>query len=146
MTRDLLALADWLEEHGITHVAMESTGVYWKPIFNLFESHDFTLLVINAHHLKAVPGRKTDVKDAEWIAGRPLGSMLWHGLLQASHIPSRADREVRELVRYRKTLIRERSAEVNRVQKVLEGANIKLASVASNVLLIRHAMLGVARC
>jgi transposase len=71
MTRDLLALADWLEEHGITHVAMESTGVYWKPIFNLFESHDFTLLVINAHHLKAVPGRKTDVKDAEWIAGRP---------------------------------------------------------------------------
>jgi transposase len=145
MTRDLLALADWLEEHGITHVAMESTGVYWKPIFNLFESHDFTLLVINAHHLKAVPGRKTDVKDAEWIAGRPLGSMLRHGLLQASHIPSRADREVRELMRYRKTLIRERSAEVNRVQKVLEGANIKLASVASNVLLIRHAMLGVAR-
>ncbi len=129
MTRDLLGLADWLEEHGITHVAMESTGVYWKPIYNLFESHDFTLLVVNAHHLKAVPGRKTDVKDAEWIA-----QLLRHGLLQASHIPSRADREVRELVRYRKTLIRERSAEVNRIQKVLEGANIKLASVASNVL------------
>jgi transposase len=126
MTRDLIGLADWLEEHGITHVAMESTGVYWKPIYNLFEGHDFTLLVVNARHLKAVPGRKTDVKDAEWIA-----QLLRHGLLQASHIPSRADREVRELVRYRKTLIRERSAEVNRVQKVLEGANIKLASVAS---------------
>lgn len=129
MTADLLALADWLEAKGVTHVAMESTGVYWKPIYNLLEGHDLALLVVNAQHIKAVPGRKTDVKDAEWIA-----DLLRHGLVRGSRIPDRGERELRELVRYRKSLIRERATAVNRVQKVLEGANIKLSSVATDVL------------
>jgi transposase len=128
MTVHLLELADWLEERGVTHVAIESTGVYWKPVYNLLEGCGVELLVVNAQHIKAVPGRKTDVKDAEWIA-----DLLRHGLLRGSYIPSREQRELRELVRYRKTLIRERSAEVNRLQKTLEGANIKLASVVSDV-------------
>ena len=128
MTNNLLRLGDWLREKGITHVAMESTGVYWKPIYNLLED-DFTLLVVNAHHIKAVPGRKTDVKDAEWIA-----DLLRHGLVQGSFIPDRPQRELRELVRYRRSLIQERSQVINRIQKVLEGANIKLSAVASNVV------------
>jgi transposase len=128
MTRGLLELGDWLQEAGCTQIAMESTGSFWKPVYNLLEGL-FTLVLINAQHLKAVPGRKTDVKDAEWIA-----DLLRHGLLRPSFIPSRPDRELRELTRYRTSLIHERAAEVNRVQKVLEGANIKLASVASNVL------------
>lgn len=128
ITRGLLELRDWLEAAGCTHVAMESTGSFWKPAYNLLEDA-FTLVVVNAQHLKAVPGRKTDVKDAEWIA-----DLLRHGLLRASFIPSRPDRELRELARYRTSLVRERVSEVNRVQKVLEGANIKLATVASNVL------------
>jgi transposase len=127
-TRSLLELGDWLQAAGCTHVAMESTGSYWKPIYNLLED-SFTLLLVNAQHLKAVPGRKTDVKDAEWIA-----DLLRHGLLRPSFVPSQPERELRELTRYRTSLIRERAAEVNRVQKVLEGANIKLASVASNVV------------
>jgi len=129
MTDDLETLAAWLEERGVTHVAMESTGVFWKPVYNVLETSELELLVVNAQHMKAVPGRKTDVKDAEWIA-----DLLRHGLLRASYVPSREERELRELVRYRKSLIRERAAEVNRVQKVLEGANIKLASVASDVM------------
>jgi len=129
MTRDLMGLADWLVERGVTHVAMESTGVYWKAPYNLLESFEFTLLVVNARDMKAVPGRKTDVKDAEWIA-----NLLKHGLLKASYIPSKEQRELRELVRYRRTLIRERSTVVNRIQKVLEGANIKLSCVVSDVL------------
>lgn len=129
MTGDLLMLGDWLESRGVTHVAMESTGVYWKPVYNVLEGYEFELLVVNAQHIKAVPGRKTDVKDAEWIA-----ELLRHGLLRGSYIPSRPERELRELVRYRKSLIRERSTVVNRIQKVLEGANIKLASVATDVL------------
>lgn len=128
MTKDLLALADWLAEHQVTHVAMESTGIYWKPIYNLLEE-DFTLLVVNAQHIKAVPGRKTDVKDAEWIA-----DLLGHGLLRGSYIPDRPQRELRELVRYRRSLVQQRAQGVNRIQKVLEGANIKLSSVASNVV------------
>ncbi len=128
MTRGLLDLGDWLEASGCTQVAMESTGSFWKPIYNLLEG-SFTVLVVNAQHMKAVPGRKTDVKDAEWIA-----DLLRHGLLQPSFIPDRPERELRELTRYRTTLIRERAAEVNRIQKVLEGANIKLASVATNVV------------
>ena len=128
MTRQLLTLSDWLGELGVTHVAMESTGVYWKPIVNLMEDR-FVVWVVNAHHIKAVPGRKTDVKDAEWIA-----DLLRHGLLQPSFIPERAQRELRELVRYRRSLVQERSREANRIQKVLEGANIKLGSVASDVL------------
>jgi transposase len=137
MTSDLLTLADWLTQAQCTHVAMESTGVYWKPIFNLLEGLGMTLLVVNAQHIKAVPGRKTDVKDAEWIA-----DLLRHGLLRGSFVPDRDQRELRELVRYRQSLIRERAREVNRIQKVLEGANIKLASVASNVMgKSGHAML-----
>ena len=128
MTGDLLALKEWLLGLGITHVAMESTGVYWKPIYNLLE-HTFTLLVVNAQHIKAVPGRKTDVKDAEWIA-----DLLRHGLLRGSFIPDRSVRELRELVRYRRTLIHDRSRIINRIQKTLEGANIKLASVATDVV------------
>lgn len=126
-TRELLALADWLAEEAITHVAMESTGSFWKPVHNILEDA-FELLVVNAAHIKAVPGRKTDVRDAEWIA-----DLLCHGLLRASFVPSRPEREFRELTRYRSALVRERASEINRVQKVLEGANIKLASVASEV-------------
>lgn len=127
MTRDLLALADWLAAAEVTHVAMESTGSYWKPVYNVLEGQ-FELLVVNARHIKAVPGRKTDVRDAEWIA-----DLLRHGLLRASFIPTRPERELRELTRYRWSLIRERASELNRIQKVLEGANIKLASVASQI-------------
>ena len=128
MTRELLHLADWLAAAGCTQVAMESTGSYWKPVYNILEV-SCTVLVVNAQHMKAVPGRKTDVKDAEWIA-----DLLRHGLLRPSFIPDRASRDLRELTRYRTSVIRERTAEVNRIQKVLEGANIKLASVASNVV------------
>lgn len=128
MTKELLALADWLMEQRVTHVAMESTGVFWKPIYNLLEE-DFTVLVVNARHMKAVPGRKTDVKDAEWIA-----DLLRHGLLRASFVPPRSLRDLRELVRHRRSLIRQRSQVINRIQKVLEGANIKLSAVASNVV------------
>mgnify|MGYP001254850004 CR=1 FL=1 len=128
MTKNLLMLADWLAEHRVTHVAMESTGVYWQPVYNLLEE-DFSLLVVNAQHIKAVPGRKTDVKDAEWIA-----DLLRHGLVRASFIPDRSHRELRELLRYRRNLIRQRSQVVSRIQKVLEGANIKLSSVASDVV------------
>jgi transposase len=128
MTEDLLALADWLRAGHVTHVAMESTGVYWKPVFNLLEE-EFEVLVVNAKHIKFVPGRKTDVKDAQWIA-----DLLQHGLLKASFIPDAPQRELRELVRYRMHLVEERTREVNRVHKVLEDANLKLSSVASNVL------------
>ena len=107
MTDDLLGLADWLAAEGVTHVAMESTGVFWKPLFNLLEDR-FQLLLVNARDIKQVPGRKTDVKDCEWIA-----DLLRHGLLKASFVPDRPQRELRELVRYRTTLVRERSAEVN---------------------------------
>jgi transposase len=128
MTSGLLELADWLVQGQVTHVAMASTGVFWKPVYNLLEGLDLTLLVVNARHIKAVPGRKTDVKDAEWIA-----DLLRHGLLRGSYIPDRPQRELRELVRYRRNLVRERSWVINRIQQVLEGANIKLSSVASDV-------------
>jgi transposase len=128
MTKDLLKLADWLERERVTHIAMESTGVYWKPLFNLLEDH-FTVLVVNAQHIKAVPGRKTDMKDAEWIA-----ELLRHGLVRPSFIPDRPQRELRELTRYRRSLLQQRSQVINRIQKVLEGANIKLASVAADVV------------
>lgn len=129
MTEDLLALADWLTERRVSHVAMESTGVYWKPIYNLLEGTGLTLLVVNARHIKAVPGRKTDVRDAEWIA-----DLLRHGLLRGSFIPDRPQRELREIVRYRRRLIEERSREAERLHKTLEGANIKLGAVASDIL------------
>lgn len=128
VTEDLLALGDWLDSLDVGYVAMESTGVYWRPVFNILEEgRDVTL--VNAQHIKAVPGRKTDVRDSEWIA-----DLLRHGLLRASFIPPAPIRELRELTRYRKTLIRERSQEVNRLHKVLEGANIKLGSVVTDVL------------
>ena len=128
MTDELLALADWLSSGGITQVAMESTGVYWKPIFNILEGN-FKVLLVNAQHIKYVPGRKTDVNDAQWIA-----ELLQHGLLKASFIPEVEQRDLRDLTRYRTKLVQTRSSEINRVQKVLETANIKLGSVASNVL------------
>jgi transposase len=127
-TPELLRLADWLLQAGCTHVAMESTGVYWKPVFNLLESVCEVLLV-NAAHIKQVPGRKTDVKDAEWIA-----ELLEVGLLRASFIPPQPIRELRDVTRYRKTLIQQRASEVNRVLKLLEDANIKLGHVATDVL------------
>ncbi|WP_041580545.1 IS110 family transposase [Bacillus sp. 1NLA3E] len=125
----LIQLVDWIKQHRCTHVAMESTSVYWKPIVNLLEAEDIEFLVVNAQHMKAVPGRKTDVKDAEWIA-----KLLRHGLLKASFIPDRNQRELRELVRYRRSIIEERARQHNRIQKVLEGANIKLGSVVSDVM------------
>ena len=128
MTKELLELADWLRVKEVSHVAMESTGVYWKPVYNLLED-EFGVMVVNAAHMKTVPGRKTDAKDAEWIA-----ELLQHGLLRASFIPDRPQRELRELTRYRRSLVEERSREANRIQKLLEGANIKLASVATDVL------------
>lgn len=137
MTADLLALGDWLEAGGVTHVAMESTGVSWKPVWNLWEER-FALLLVNARHIKAVPGRKTDVQDAEWLA-----DLLRHGLLTPSFVPDRPARELRELTRYRSSLVRERTAEVNRLQQTLEGANIKLAGVVSDVTGVSaRAMLG----
>jgi transposase len=128
MTADLLQLADWLAECGVTHVAMESTGVYWKPVFNILE-HVVEIWLVNARHVKAVPGRKTDVRDCEWLA-----DLMRHGLLRPSFIPPAPTRELRELTRHRRTLIRNRAQEANRVQKILESANIKLGSVATDVL------------
>jgi transposase len=127
MTGDLKALAEWLKGLGVTHVAMESTGVYWKPVYNLLEGQ-FEILVVNAEHIKKVAGRKTDVQDAEWIA-----DLLRHGLLKGSFIPGAQQRALRDLTRYRTRLIDARTEEVNRLQKVLEGANIKLASVVTDV-------------
>lgn len=139
-TADLLQMMDWLHEKGCTHVAMESTGVYWKPVFALLEGN-FDVHVVNAQHMKAVPGRKTDVKDAEWIA-----DLLQHGLLKASFIPPKPQRDLRDLTRYRTTLIQERARLANRLYKLLEEANLKLSSVISDVLgttgrLILHALV-----
>lgn len=129
MTEDLEALAEWLGEQAVSAVVMEATGVYWKPVYNVLERRSgLTVLVGNAQYLKGVPGRKTDVKDAEWLA-----QLLRHGLVRASFIPSREQRELRELTRYRTALIHERANEVNRLQKTLEGANIKLAAVITDV-------------
>jgi transposase len=128
MTVDLVVLYDWLKSKGVTHVAMESTGIFWKPIYNLLEDA-FQVLLVNAEHIKRVPGRKTDVTDAEWIA-----DLLAHGLLKGSFIPPKPIRELRDLTRYRKSLIDERVREVNRLHKLLETANIKLSSVASDVM------------
>jgi transposase len=128
LTRDLLALADWLAEAGITHVAMESTGEYWKPVYNILEG-DFTVFLVNAAHVKQVPGRKTDKNDARWLA-----KLMRYGLLRASFIPPQGQRDLRDLTRYRTKLVQERSREVNRMQGVLERANVKLAAVATDVM------------
>ena len=127
-TSDIKEMAQWLKDSGCEMIAMESTGVYWKPLYNLFEIMGLEAMVVNAAHMKALPGRKTDIKDAEWIA-----DLLRHGLLKASYIPSREQRELREVARYRKSLIEERAREINRLQKMLEGANIKLDSVVSDI-------------
>ena len=127
-TRELLTLADWFKESNCKMVTMESPDSYWKPLYNILESSGLNAMVVNAHHMKAVPGRKTDVKDAEWIA-----DLLQHGLLQASYIPDKDQRELRELVRYRKSLTGERSRELNRLQKMLEGANIKLSGTVRDI-------------
>ena len=127
-TRELLEMADWLKEGGCEMIAMESTGSYWKPLYNILETCELKAMVVNAHHMKAVPGRKTDVKDAEWIA-----DLLQHGLLTASYIPDKDQRELRELVRYRKSLVGELNRELNRLQKMLEGANIKISGTITNI-------------
>jgi len=126
MTGDLCKLKEWLSEKGITHVAMESTGPYWKPVFNILED-SFEVILVNARHIKNVPGRKTDVKDSEWIC-----KLLRSGLLAASFVPPQAIRELRDLTRYRRKLTQAISSEKNRVQKVLEDANVKLSSVVSD--------------
>lgn len=127
-THDLKALTSWLLDGNCQMVAMESTASYWKPLYNIFELSGLGAMIVNAHHIKAVPGRKTDVNDAQWIA-----DLLQHGLLKASYIPDREQRELREVSRYRRSLIDERAREINRLQKMLEGANVKLASVTSDI-------------
>jgi transposase len=122
VTKDLLGMRDWLQDHGCEVVAIESTGVYWKPVFNLLED-DFEVLLVNPAYLKHVPGRKTDVKDSEWIA-----ELLGHGLLRGSFIPPREIRDLRDVTRYRRRLVQMRTSEVNRLQKVLEDANVKVWS------------------
>ena len=128
MTRDLLELADWLQDRQVTHVAMESTGVYWKPVWNILEGQ-FALVLVNAQHIKAVPGRKTDTRDCQWIA-----DLLQHGLLRGSFVPPTPIRQLRDLTRLRTSLRQDHTAVANRMQKILEDANIKLASVASDWL------------
>ena len=128
MTRDLLELSDWLTAHGVTHVAMEATGVLWKPVWNILDG-SFQLLLVNPRELKQVPGRKTDVKDSQWIA-----QLLQHGLLRSSFVPSRPQRELRDLTRHRAQLQGARTRATNRIHKLLEDANIKLGAVASDVL------------
>jgi len=128
MTADLLALRDWLQAYGVTHVALESTGVYWKPVYYMLED-TVTLLLINMHELKRVPGRKTDVKDSEWLA-----QLLECGLLKASFVPPPPIRDLRDLTRYRVQQVRDHSQEVNRLCKVLEDAGLKLTTVVSDVM------------
>jgi transposase len=127
-TKDLIALRDWLKEAGVTHVALESTGSYWRPIYNLLEGY-FELLLVNPNHVKNVPGRKTDVKDARWLA-----QLLQHGLIRPSFIPPEPQRVLRDLTRTRTSLVEEKNRLVNRIQKTLEDANIKLSCVASDVV------------
>jgi len=140
MTDELLVLLDWLSSEGCTHVAIESTGVYWKPVFNLLEGV-LEVVLVNARHVKAVPGRKTDVRDCEWLA-----DLLRHGLLKASFIPPLEIRELRELTRYRQTLVREQASVANRVQRIIESGNIKLGQVASNALGVSGRLMLRALC
>lgn len=141
MTDDIMEIVKWLKETDCQIAAMESTGVYWKPVYNIFEKEGIETIIVNAQHIKAVPGRKTDVKDAEWIA-----DLVRHGLVKPSFVPSREQRELREMVRYRNEIINERARELNRIQAVLEGANIKLGSVISDIsgktgMAILHALV-----
>ncbi len=133
MTADLLALGDWLAGYAVEQVAMESTGVYWRPVFNVPEAQH-AIVLVNSQHMRAVPGRKTDVKDAEWLADLLAHGLLAHGLLQSSFIPPAPVRALRDLVGYRRSLMQARTQEINRVHKLLELGNIKLAAVATDVL------------
>lgn len=128
MTADLLGLADWLREHEVTHVVMEATGVYWRPVWAILEGQ-FELMLVNPHHVKAIPGRKTDAKDCEWIA-----ELLQQGLVRGSFVPPTEIQDLRDLTRYRVELTQAQNRVANRIQKLLEQANIKLSSVASNAL------------
>ena len=128
MTEDILQLVSWLKETDCEMAAMESTGSYWKPVYNILEEEHIPIMIVNAQHIKGVPGRKTDVKDAEWIA-----DLVRHGLVKASYIPNREQRELREMTRYRQEMIEERARELNRIQAVLEGCNIKLGSVITDI-------------
>src|SRR5215468_2821812 len=128
MTSSLMAMADWLKQRGVTHVAMEATGVFWRPVWTILEGQ-FQLVLVNPAHFKSVPGRKTDVKDCEWLA-----DLLQHGLLRGSFVPPTAIQDLRDLTRYRTELIHTQNRVANRIQKVLEQANIKLSSVASDTL------------
>lgn len=127
-TKELTKLAQWLKESGCEMTAMESTGSYWKPVYNIFEVYGVKAIIVNARHMKAVPGRKTDVKDAAWIA-----DLLQHGLLKASYIPDKDQRELREMVQYRKSLTEMKAAELNRLQKFSEGGNIKLSGTVNDI-------------
>lgn len=128
MTEDILQLVSWLKETDCEMAAMESTGSYWKPVYNILEEEHIPIMIVNAQHIKGVPGRKADVKDAEWIA-----DLVRHGLVKASYIPNREQRELREMTRYRQEMIEERARELNRIQAVLEGCNIKLGSVITDI-------------
>ena len=128
MTEDILQLVSWLKETDCEMAAMESTGSYWKPVYNILEEEHIPIMIVNAQHIKGVPGRKTDVKDAEWIA-----DLVRHGLVKASYIPNREQRELREMTLYRQEMIEERARELNRIQAVLEGCNIKLGSVITDI-------------
>lgn len=121
-------MSEWLKENDCEMVAMESTASYWKPIYNVLETFKMNAMLVNAKHMRAVPGRKTDVNDAQWIA-----ELLQHGMLRASYIPDKEQRELRELINYRQSLIRDRANELNRLQKILEGANIKLSGIVTNI-------------
>ena len=128
MTEDILQLVSWLKETDCEMAAMESTGSYWKPVYNILEEEHIPIMIVNAQHIKGVPGRKADVKDAEWIA-----DLVRHGLVKASYIPNREQRELREMTRYRQEMIEEHARELNRIQAVLEGCNIKLGSVITDI-------------
>jgi transposase len=127
-TQELMTLSDWLSEEGVTHIAMEATGIYWKPVWHILSDGDFTLVLANAAHVKNVPGRKTDVNDATWLA-----DLMAHGLIRASFVPEEPTQQMRDLLRTREQFVRERSSHTQRIQKTLEDANIKLDSAISNV-------------
>jgi transposase len=128
-TASLMSLSEWLTENKCTHIAMEATGVYWKPVWHILDDGDFELVLANAAHVKNVPGRKTDVKDADWVS-----DLLAHGLIRASFVPDSPTQEMRTLMRTRKQLVREKSSHILRMQKTLEDANIKLDSVITDVM------------
>src|SRR6266853_494904 len=128
-TKDLMALSEWLSAEGCTHVALEATGIYWKPVWHILADGEFKLVLANAAHVKNVPGRKTDVNDATWLA-----DLMAHGLIRPSFVPDEPTQQMRDLLRTRKQFVRERTGHTQRIQKTLEDANIKLDSVISNIV------------